>query len=320
MMKRPKDICGCISITLLAGLAIFVIPLIIFPCTAFCDEGVMMKESSSLWPGEIDGWKITEGPALYDSTTAYKYMNGAAELFIAFNMRTLNVLKYEKSGQPAITLEGFRMATPEDAYGIFSFESDDPRAGIGQGSEFGGGLLRFWKGSYFVSIYGDSPGASVETATLRLGEQIAAVIKETGNLPRILSLFPEGLTPYAKKQTWFIHSHILLNQRFFVAYENILNLAGDVNAALGLYSNLKEKVHLLLVQYPSLIRAEDALRSFKKGYLADGIGKNPIKTENNKWTAAEKHGNYLVIVFDAPDAQFALQMIELAAERLKEGK
>jgi len=113
---------------------------------AYPDEGAIMKGTSDLWPNEINGWKITEGPVPYDSTTAYKYMNGAAELFIAFNMRTLNVLKYEKTGQPAITLEIFRMAAPEDAYGIFSFENDDPRGSIGQGSEFGGGLLRFWKG------------------------------------------------------------------------------------------------------------------------------------------------------------------------------
>jgi hypothetical protein len=319
-MNSRKNICQRVSITLLAGLAIFVIPSVFFPCSAFCDEGVKMKGSSSFWPGEIDGWKITEGPAPYDSTTAYKYMNGAAELFIAYNMRTLTVVKYEKADQPGITLEVFRMASPEDAYGIFSFESDDPRAGIGQGSEFGGGLLRFWKGSYFVSIYGDSPGTAVETTTLRLGNQIASTIKETGNLPKILSFLPDGLTPFSKTQTWFVHSHILLNQRFFVAYENILNLSGDVDAVLGRYGSQKEKVYLFLVKYPSVIRADDALGGFKKAYLADGAGKLSIKTENNKWTAAEKYGNYLVIVFDAPDEQFAMQMIELAAARLKEGK
>jgi hypothetical protein len=273
-----------------------------------------------LWPAETDGWKIAEGPTPYDSATAFKYMNGAAELFIAFNMRTLTVVKYEKAGQPAITLEIFGMAAPEDAYGIFSFESDDPKAGIGQGSEFGGGLLRFWKANYFVSVYGDGPGAAAEAATLRLGGRIASSIKETGNPPKILTFLPDGLKQFEKNQTWFLHSHILLNQRFFIAYDNILNLSGDVNVALGRYARGKDKVHLLIIRYPSQPGADEALRGFKKAYMNDVADKMPVKTENNKWTAVGEYGNYLTIVFDAPDALFAKQMIALTAERLKEEK
>jgi hypothetical protein len=141
-MKSSKNIYRCIFQTALVSLAIFIIPLS-GPDRAFAAEGEIMKSSSVLWPAETEGWKIAEGPAPYDSTTAFKYMNGAAELFIAFNMRTLTVLRYEKASQPAITLEIFSMASPEDAYGLFSFESDDPKGNIGQGSEFGGGLLRF---------------------------------------------------------------------------------------------------------------------------------------------------------------------------------
>jgi hypothetical protein len=273
-----------------------------------------------LWPAETEGWKIAEGPAPYDSTTAFKYMNGAAELFIAFNMRTLTVLRYEKASQPAITLEIFSMASPEDAYGLFSFESDDPKGNIGQGSEFGGGLLRFWKSNYFVSVYGDGPGAEVQAATLSLGSGIASSIKETGNPPKILAFLPDRLGQFAKNQTWFLHSHILLNQRFFIAYENILNLSGDVNVALGRYALGKEKVHLLIIRYPSQHGAEEALKGFKKAYMSDGAGKMPVKTENNKWTAVGEYGNYLTIVFDAPDELFAKQMIALMAGRLKEEK
>ena len=319
MMNRLRHICRRLSIISLISLVFLIIPAY-WPDRAFPEEGAIMKGGSAMWPAEMNGWKITEGPVTYDSTTAYKYMNGAAELFIAFNMRTLNVLKYEKAGQPAITLEIFRMASSEDAYGIFSFESDDPKGSIGQGSEFGGGLLRFWKGRHFVSIYGDKPGAEVEKTTLRLGEQVASSMKAMGDYPKILRLLPDGALQYAKLQAWFLHSHILLNQRFFVAYDNILNLSGDVKAALGRYGSQKEKIHLLLIEYPSVVRADEAFGRFNKAYLTDAAGKVPVKTENNKWTAAEKRGSYLVIVFDAPDSEYALKIVELTTARLREGK
>ena len=156
-------------------------------------------KGSQFWPQETDGWKITEGPADYGPTTAYTYMDGAAELFNAYNMKKLTVLRYGKPKRPDITLEIYEMASSADASGLFSFESDDPGADIGQGSEFGGGLLRFWKGPYFVSVYGDGQGADLETTTLNLGRTVAGSIKETGRTAAILGFLPEGEAPFERQ-------------------------------------------------------------------------------------------------------------------------
>ena len=313
-LRRYFILAAIVSLTL-AG------PGVLVPCTALSDEGVRMKAASVVRPSEIDGWKLAEGPTDYNTTTVFKYMDGAAELFLAYAMKKLTVFRYEKPGRPAITLEVYQMGSPEDAYGLFSFESDDPGAGIGQGSEFGGGLLRFWKGYHFVSIYGESPGEDSEAATLRLGQQIASSIKDVGAPPRILTYLPEGETLFLKNQTWFLHSHILLNQRFFIAHENVLNLANDVDAALARYGGGKERVHLLLVKYPSQTGADSALSRFRSAYMKDAAGKPSVKTENNKWTATGKQGRFVVIVFDAPDEPVALKLIGTTIAALpKEGK
>jgi len=317
-MKKRGNISMKKFEALIIGLVIFVYSVFISGA-AFCDNAAAMKGVSAMWPAEIYGWKIAEGPTLYDSKTAYKYMNGAAELFIAFNMRTLTVLQYGKSGQPSITLEIFNMDSSADAYGIFSFESDDPGAGVGQGSEFGGGLLRFWKGNYFVSVYGDKPGTAVEAATLSLGGKVSSAVKETGGLPKILALLPDKVSQYEKKQAWFLHSHILMNQRFFIAYENILKLSGNVDAALGQYVRGKDKAYLLVIRYPSQAIAADAFNSFKKAYMPGAAGMS-VKTENGKWTAVEKRGEYLAVVFDAPDEKYAAQMIKSQTGRIGEVK
>ena len=102
------------------------------------------------------------------------------ELYIAYNFNGVKVRRYEKSGQPPITAEVYDMGTSEDAFGVFSFERQDEEAGIGQGSEFGGGLLRFWKGKFFVSVFAEGQGKEAEAATLELGKVIAKSIDATG--------------------------------------------------------------------------------------------------------------------------------------------
>ena len=278
-------------------------------------------ETGTLWPAEIEGWKIAEGPTRYDPNTAYTYMDGAAELFIAYNMKDLTVVRYESKGRPAITLEIYRMGSSEDASGLFTFESDDPGAGIGQGSEFGGGLLRFWKGRCFVTAYGDGTGPELEAGTLALGRKVASAITETGNPPAILGLLPPGKEPYVRGQTWFFRSHILLNQRFFISNANILGLAPDVEAALGRYGTGKDRVHMLIVKYPTTERAERAIREFGKVYMGGAAAGTFVKKESGRWSGAERYDNYVIIVFDGPDKERASGMLAETAPLLKkEGK
>jgi hypothetical protein len=286
---------------------IIIIVTVFMPFTVLSDERTNMKDTA-IWPSGAADWKLSMAPECYDSKTAFKYMNGAAELYLAYNLRQLTVLRYEKPGRPSITTEFFDMGSSEDAFGVFSFEQQDIDAGIGQGSEFGGGLLRFWKGRYFVSIYPEEPGNDVENAIPDIGRQLSSVIKETGNAPRLLAYLPDKGFTFTEKKTWFVRSHILLNQRFFISHQNILSLSPDTEAALARYDTGKEKVYFLLIRYPSQARAEAALSSFVKSYMPDASQQASVKTENGKWTKAGQLKEFVLIVFDAPD--------ELLAERL----
>ena len=107
------------------------------------------------------------------------------------------------------------MGSPADAFGVFSFDRQDPDAGIGQGSEFGGGLLRFWKGRYFVSVYGEGEGKEQEEAVLEIGRRLASSIVETGEPPRLIRALPEERQ--VEGSVRFVRSHVLLNQRCFVS-------------------------------------------------------------------------------------------------------
>ncbi len=269
-------------------------------------------------PSETGGWKWDGKEMRYNSKTLFSYMDGAAELYLAYGFQNLTVRRFEKSNQPPILLELYEMASSEDAYGLFSFEHQDEPVGIGQGSEFGGGLLRFWKDKYFVSIYAEGEGADVESGILKMGRAAANSIPGLGPEPKLVGYIQGTDLGRVDKSVRYLKSHVLLNQRFFIAQQNILNLSRKTEVVLAQYLQNKQKTHLLLIRYPDLKEAANAYQSFMDAYLPDARGKDRSKIEDRQWTSARQRNEYVVIVFGSPTEADAEALLKATEERLPE--
>ena len=267
-------------------------------------------------PSEVGGWKWDGKDMKYNSRTLFDYIDGAAELYLAYGFQNLVVRRFEKPGQPSIMAELYEMATSEDAYGVFSFEHQDEPVGIGQGSEFGGGLLRFWKGKYFVSVYAEGEGKEVEPAILGSGRAMDNAISATGPEPKIIEYLPGQTFGLVDKSIRYLKSHVLLNQRFFVSHQNILALSRETEATLATYLRDRQKVHLLLIRYPNPPKAKEAFQSFTKAYMPDASGKDRVKTEDRKWTFARQSNDYILIIFGAPRESDAEALLKATEEKL----
>jgi len=267
------------------------------------------------WPSEAGGWKRTGEAVRYQGRTIFDYMDGAGEVYLAYNFRRLTVHRFERQDHPALIAELYEMGTPADAFGVFSFDKQDPEAGIGQGSEFGGGLLRFWKGRHFVSIYGEGEEKEQEQAVLEIGRKLASSIVGTGEPPRLIRALPAERQ--VEGSVKFVRSHVLLNQRCFISYENILRLEADTEAVFARYDFGSEKTFVLLIGYPSEARASSALTTFRKTYRLDAGGM--AQAEGGMWTGAEAEGPCIIIALHAPAAEVARQLIDATRKKLKEG-
>jgi hypothetical protein len=254
-----------------------------------------------------------------NSRTLFGYMDGAAELYLAYGFQNLTVRRFEKPNEPPIIVELYEMASSEDAYGIFSYEHQDETAAIGQGSEFGGGLLRFWKGKYFVSVYAEGEGAEVESGILKLGRAAASSIPVRGLEPKLVSFIPGKDLGLVDKSVRYLKSHVLLNQQFFISHQNILNLNRKTEAVLAQYLQDKQKTHLLLIRYPDSKGAADAYQSFMRVYLPDVGGKDRGKTEDRKWTFARQRNEFVLIVFGAPTEADAEILLKATEEKMPGG-
>jgi len=277
------------------------------------EKGKLNQEISM--PSEAGRWKWDKKGMRYDSKTIFSYMDGAAELYLAYGFKNLTVRRFEKPSQPPITVEVYEMASSEDAYGVFSYEHQDETAGIGQGSEFGGGLLRFWKGKYFVSIYAEGEGREVESGILRIGKATANSITSAGPEPKLIRFIPGKDLGLVDKSVRYLKSHVLLNQRFFIAHQNILNLDRKTEAVLARYIQDKQKTQLLLIRYPDLKDARDAYQSFMRVYLPDARGKDRLRTEDKKWTFARQLNEFVLIVFGAATEDSGEALLKATEEK-----
>src|SRR4030042_2566564 len=280
------------------------------------EEKGKMDQVVSL-PSEAGGWKWDGKEMKYDSRTLFKYIDGAAELYLAYGFQNLTVRRFEKPKQPPLMVELYEMVSSEDAYGVFSFEHQDDAVGIGQGSEFGGGLLRFWKGKYFVSIYAEGEGAGLEPALLVTGRATANSIRASGPEPRLIGFVPGKDLGLVDRSLRYLKSHVLLNQRFFISHQNILHLNRKTEVALAQYLQGKQKAHLLLIRYPSSKEAGDAYQSFMKAYLPDAGGKDRLKTEERKWTFVRQQNEFVLIIFGSSTEADAEALLKATEEKLR---
>jgi hypothetical protein len=257
-------------------------------------------QGSVVLPSAVEGWSWDGQEARYDARTVFDYIDGAGEMFLAYGFEQLSVRRFEKGGQPPLTVECYRMASAEAAFGVFSFERQGEGIGIGQGSEQGGGLLRFWKGRYFVSIFADGEGAEAESAILQLARLTATAIQEEGAPPRAIGLIPGRDAGLVETSVRYVTSHILLNQRLFIARDNVLGLTRETGGVLAQYGRDAAAARLLVVHYPTAAAAEAAYGRLMAAYLPAATGKDRVRTTDGRWTIARQRQAVLAVVVGAP--------------------
>lgn len=267
--------------------------------------GPVNAETQSM-PIQIGEWKADGKDQVFDRETIFKYIDGGAELYLAYDFRQVFSRKFTGPGNSEIVLDIYDMGTAADAFGIFTSEREDEDADIGQGSEFGGGLLRFWKGCKFVSILNDGGGENADQAVIELGKAVDQALVASGPEPDLLKCLPQQNLD--KKKTRFFHHSLLLDKHYFVANENILNLGPKTDCVLAEYPISSEDfLVLLLVRYKNQQQAKAAYDHFIKIYMPEAKT-GLAQMENKKWTMAILDRNLVSIVFEAPDEQKAIDL------------
>jgi len=262
-------------------------------------------------PSKIDGWRAESEDRIFDSETIFSYINGAGEVYRAYNMKTCLSRRYTHTKGPVIVLDIFDMGSSKDAFGVFTHDRDGEILNVGQGALYRPGWMSFWKDRFFVSIYAEEETDASERSVKQLGGDVASLIPEKGAKPMILSKLPrEGLST---EKVRYLHHPIILNYHFYVSDENILNLTPETDAALADYRRGDERARLLLVTYPDERKAEEAYSIFLKHYLPEAESKGTVLLEDGKWATAALKGRLLTIVLEADSQALAESLLKEAS-------
>ena len=272
-----------------------------------CGGGDMKNLYQSL-PKQIMDWKAKGQDEIYNRKTLFDYINGGAELYLTYDFQEVFSRRFTGPDQNEIVLDIYDMGSSAEAFGIYSSECEDEEAGIGQDSEYGGGLLRFWQDRFFISILSLGDDRKARTTVLELGKTVARAIGSIGSEPALLRSLPDnGLI---KNRIRYLHSHIPLNNHYFIASENILNLNRETDCVLAEYQvNNKDTYYLLLIQYEDAARAKEAYEKFLKIYMPEAVETGYAQMENQKWTMAKLDKNMLAVTFEAPDTVRASKLL-----------
>ena len=276
--------------------------------------GKARSDIDRLAPTGIMGWSVSDTVGAYDRETIFDYIDGAGEVYRAYDFRQVKVWRLVKESAPDILVEIFDMGSAEDAYGVFSHSREDESSGIGQGYEFRGGLLCFWQGRFFVCVLAEEANDTTREAVFALATGIAERIPDSDGPPALIGCLPAAdLHPESIR---FFHLSSSLNYHYFLAEQNILNLSRDTRAVLAEYGT--GPTCLLCVEYQSTDLANSAYRSFVSGYLPESNDREVIEIAPDKWVGVRLQAEHVIVVLEASTEARASELLESCANYLKD--
>ena len=269
-------------------------------------------------PASVDGWTPRGPTASYDPTTIFDYIDGHAEVYLAYGLRRCLTRRYGgPDGEADIVVDLFELASAADAFGVATYDREGSSVAIGRDALLRHGWLSFWQDAFFVSVLSERETGRSRAAVVAMGRDLANRLPSGGSVPAIVSALPAvGLDP---RQVRFLRHSQILNTHLFVDDENLLGLGPSTSAALGRYARDGSQGYLLLVDYPSASLAGSAADAFGKRFALDPT-EGIAQVMDRGWFAARARDARLAAVIDAGSQQLAATLLSEALDRRTGGK
>jgi len=150
----------------------------------------------------VNDWKQADNIQAFDSSTLYEYIDGGADLYLAYDFEELKVAEYQNDKKASVTVDVYRHRTPTHAFGIYSQERF-PGANfieVGVQGYQEKHALNFLSGNTYVKITSYDTGPEDQAVLLSFAKAVAGNLGEKGAFPSLLAAFPaEGKVKNSEK-------------------------------------------------------------------------------------------------------------------------
>ena len=141
---------------------------------------------------EIGGWQKAETIDVYNPDNLWNIINGAADNFLSYEFRELQVMEYTNPDDDYIRVEVYHHKDRKNAFGIYSQER--PMEGnyiqVGAQGYQEGSILNFLAGDYYVKISSHNEEPATKEAVRKIAEKLAPVLEKEATFPGMIQKFP----------------------------------------------------------------------------------------------------------------------------------
>ncbi len=176
---------------------------------------------------QVTGWTIDETVEVFDPDNLFERINGAAPGYLLFDFKELTAFVYNQNGngddQPYITIQVYRHATKEDAFGIYASErpSESNFLTIGTEGYQEGSMLNFFVDCLYVKIESPSSADGTISTIKQIAQAFGRNINPQPVFPVQLQSFPSENKIVRSElyiPTGFL-GHEFLNKAFTANYQ-----------------------------------------------------------------------------------------------------
>ena len=140
----------------------------------------------------IEGWSLTVHPTVYTRENLWDLIDGAADLFLAYEFVDLTIGDYRNGGGAEVGVELYRHATAQDAFGMYAAErqSDYRFEAIGTQGYGEEGILNFLAGEYYAKLTTSATGSAGSRALSEVARSVVRHLNRPPQWPAELALLP----------------------------------------------------------------------------------------------------------------------------------
>lgn len=248
--------------------------------------------------GAVTGWSPAGEMRVYGRDNLFDMVNGQADAFFVYGFEQVVTQKYQNAAGDSLEIALWELATPADAYGLFTSGLTGQPVGIGnEGDTDPGRRVAFWQDHYWVQVYGRQqlPDADLQA----MARAVAKNLPAGGEPPELVYRLPEETR--RERRFIFFHEEISIQNDIWLGDANILGLSQQTFGVLGRCDLDGAPVQLLLIQYPEAKPASTGLAALQAGQV-EGL------------VAAATRDNLLGAVFGQIDPTAANGLLARALE------
>jgi hypothetical protein len=265
-----------------------------------------LRDLARFLPGAADlgGWSPQGSPQRYRGEDLFLYIDGGAEIYHEYGFKQVIAQDYRDKKGRSLTIEIYEMASPESAFGMFTFKSSGRGSAefLGQDARLEDYYLNFWEGPCLVTVVGWNDSAESREGILRIARATEAKMRLTGARPFLAGALP----PEWKTSSRVVYLKGVLGLNNIYPF-----FPGDIFRFREGIAAERDKSKMFILAYSS---AEEARRRFgeaEKAFSQSLSYRNVKSAEPGVLEAEDNKGNSMIVRIHGDRIEIAISPLKI---------